>query len=107
MHNFLTVFLASVLALAGAPQAWSGRDFPEQAKRGELKAYEYPSMKIGNVIYRLAAGSRIYNEQNLIIMPAALLTHTSPVMYMLDTSGDLSKVWLLTRDEAAQHPLPK
>jgi hypothetical protein len=107
MQKFLPVVLASVLALVCATQGWAGRDFPQQAQRGDLKAYEYPAMKIGDVIYRLAAGSRIYNEQNLIIMPASLQVHASPIMYMLDTSGDLSRVWLLNREEAAQHPMQK
>ena len=64
-------------------------------------------MKIGDKIYRLAPGSRIFNQQNLIIMPAALQTQSAPVMYILDMGGDLSRIWLLTRDEAAQHPLPR
>jgi hypothetical protein len=104
-----TVFsiVAFTLALACATQAWAERNFPERAKRGELKAYEYPSMKIGDKVYRLAPGSRIVNQQNLIIMPASLQVQTAPVMYILDTSGDLSRIWLLTEDEAAQHPLPK
>ena len=104
-----TVFaiVASMLALACATQAWAERNFPEQAKRGELRAYEYPSMKIGDRVYRLAPGSRIINQQNLIIMPASLQVQTAPIMYMLDIGGDLSRIWLLTEDEAAQHPLPK
>jgi hypothetical protein len=108
LQKLAPVLLASVLVLVlfCATQARSERDFPWQAKRGDLKAYEYPSMKIDKNIYRLAPGSRIYNEQNLIIMPASLLIQTAPVMYMLDLSGDLSRVWLLTADEAVQHPLP-
>ena len=104
-----TVFaiVALTLALACTKQAWAERNFPEQAKRGDLKAYEYPSMKIGDQVYRLAPGSRIVNQQNLIIMPASLQVQTAPVMYILDTSGDLSRIWLLTEDEAVQHPLPK
>ena len=107
MQKFLSAFLGSILALACATQACAERVFPEQAQRGDMKAYEYPSMKIGDNIYRLAAGSRIINQQNLIVMPASLQTQTAPVMYILDVGGDLSRIWLLTRDEAAQHPLPR
>ena len=98
---------AAILVLAGATQAFAERTFPEQAKRGELKAYEYPSMKIGDNVYRLSPGSRIFNEHNLIIMPASLLVQTAPVMYLLDMSGDLSRGWLLTGEEAARLPVPK
>jgi len=105
MQKFLFAVLASMLALACATQACAERNFPDQAKRGDLNAYEYPSMKIGDNVYRLAAGSRIINQQNLIVLPAMLQIQTAPVMYMLDISGDLSRVWLLTDDEAAHHPL--
>jgi len=107
MQKFLFALLASTLALACATQACAERYFPEQARRGELKAYKYPSMKIGNKTYRLAVGSRIFNQQNLIIMPASLQVQKAPIMYQLDMRGDLSKVWLLTGEEAARRPPPK
>ena len=107
MQKFLSTFVAAMLALVCATQACAERHFPEQAKRGDMKAYVYPSMKIGDKVYRLAAGSRIVNQQNLIIMPASLQIQAAPVMYILDTSGNLSRIWLLTDDEAAQHPLAK
>ena len=107
MRKIQLACFAAILVLAGATQAFAERTFPEQAKRGELKAYEYPSMKIGDDVYRLSAGSRIFNQQNLIIMPASLLVQTAPVMYLLDTSGDLSRIWLLTGEEAERLPVSK
>jgi hypothetical protein len=106
MQKFLFAFVAAMLALVCTTQACAERNFPEQAKRGEMKAYTYPSMRIGDNVYRLAAGSRIVNQQNLIIMPASLQIQSAPVMYILDTSGDLSRIWLLTDDEAARRPPP-
>ena len=107
MKKFQLACFAAILVLAGATQAFAERNFPEQARRGELNAYEYPLMKIGDNVYRLSPGSRILNQQNLIIMPASLRVQTAPVMYMLDMSGDLSRIWLLTGDEAARLPAPK
>jgi hypothetical protein len=107
MNKFQLACFAAILFLAGATQAFAERVFPEQAKRGELKAYEYPLMKIGDNVYRLSPGSRIFNQQNLIIMPASLQVPTAPVMYMLDMSGALSRVWLLTGEEAARRPMSK
>ena len=107
MKILLHVLAASLLILVCATQASAGRDFPQQAERGDIQEYRYPLIKIGGRVYRLAAGSQMYNEQNLIIMPASLSVQTAPVMYLLDISGDLSRIWLLTRDEAAQHPLTK
>ena len=106
MKKFLFALLASVLALA-CLTARAERNFPEPATRGDMKAFEYPEMKIGDKIFRLSPGSRIFNRHNLIIMPASLQIQTAPIMYTLDTRGDLASVWLLTDEEAAQHPLPK
>ena len=107
MQKLLFALLASMLALACATQACAERNFPEQARRGELKASQYPSMKIGDKIYRLAVGSRIFNQQDLIIMPGSLQVQAAPIMYQLDMSGDLSRIWLLTGEEAARLPPPK
>lgn len=107
MEKILVAFLAAALGLACATQALAQRNFPDSARRGNLMAYAYPSMKIGEHTYHLAAGSRIVNQQNLIVMPASLQVQTAPVMYLLDISGDLSRIWLLTDDEAARIPLSK
>ena len=110
MKKFLFALFTSVLALA-CITAGAERNFPEQATRGEMKAFEYPAMKIGDnigdKIFYLSPGSRIFNRHNLIIMPASLQIQTAPIMYTLDTRGDLANVWLLSVEEAAQHPLPK
>ena len=107
MQKILVVLLISIHSLAWAAPARAERSFPAQAKRGELKAYQYPSMKIGDKSYRLSAGSRIFNQQNRIIMPASLQIQTAPVMYTLEPTGDLSRIWLLTSDEAARNPVKK
>jgi hypothetical protein len=106
MKNLLFAFLAALLILA-ATQASAERNFPEQAKRGDMKAYEYPLMKIGENVFRLSPGSRIFNQRNLIITPASLEAQAAPVMFTLDIRGDLSRIWLLTKEEAARFPMPK
>ena len=104
MQRILLAFLVSILAMLSSTHIWAERNFPQNALRGDMKAYEYPAMKIGDKIYRLSPGSRIFNEQNRIIMPASLESRKTPIMYQLDIRGDLSQVWLLTPDEAVQHP---
>ena len=110
MKKFLFPLLVLVLALA-CLTARAERNFPEQARRGDIRAFEYPAMKIGDKIgdkvFYLSPGSRIFDRHNLIIMPAYLQIQTAPIMYTLDTRGDLASVWLLSDEEAAQHPLPK
>jgi hypothetical protein len=107
MRKIQLACFAATLLLAGATQVFAERTFPQQAKRGELQAYQYPSMKIGDHVYRLSPGSRIFNQRNLIIMPASLQVKTAPVMYLLDMSGDVSRIWLLTSEEAARLPVSK
>ena len=53
----------------------------------------------------MGPGARIYNRQNLIIMPAAMPPRAN-VLFKLDTAGHLSGVWLLTAQEAARYKKP-
>ncbi|HUF19597.1 MAG TPA: hypothetical protein VMP00_02475 [Burkholderiales bacterium] len=85
----------------------AARTFPANAQRGEIKAHQYPYYTIGKVTYRMGAGGRIYNEQNMIVMPASVLQNTAHVMYTVDLGGNLHRMWLLTPAEAAIHKLPK
>ncbi len=93
--------LAWLLLFAPAQAA---RDFPQDAQRGTLTAHAYPNYRIGSATYRLAPGGRIFNQQNLIVMPASLPARKAEIMYRLDYQGYLSELWLLTREEAALNP---
>jgi hypothetical protein len=107
MNRFLATCFLALFALSAAMPASAERNFPPRAKRGELKAHQYPNYKIGKTVYRMSAGGRIYNEQNMIIMPVSLQRQTAQVIYLVDMNGQLSALWLLTRNEAAKYPLPK
>src|SRR5262245_23353491 len=95
------------LLLALAPMAaLAERHFPEQAKRGEMKAFQYPYIKIGDRKLHVSPSSRIFNEQNMIIMPVAVPRRNAPVMFTIDMNGDLGDIWLLSAEEAKARPLP-
>jgi hypothetical protein len=100
-------FLVAMIAATLMSPAFPARNFPEEAIRGELKSHDFPYVKIGDKTLRLAPGGRIFNQQNLIIMPASLQSQTAQIMYTTDMNGDLSRVWLLTAEEAAQYPIKK
>ena len=106
MRRLLISRCVALLLLATTP-AIAERSFPPAAKRGELKAHEYPRYQIGKAIYRISAGGKIFNELNMIIMPVSLQKQKAQVMYLIDMNGNLSALWLLTKAEAAKHPLPK
>lgn len=103
---------ATVLALFGcvvvSAVATAARDLPRNALYGKLTAFAYPFANIGGKALRMSPGAKIYNEQNLIIMPAAM-RQQAKVLYRLDNAGALSAMWLLTEHEAApfEARLPK
>jgi hypothetical protein len=84
---------------------WSERQLPNDARFGEMTRFVYPQVTIGKRNLHMAPGARIYNQQNLIIMPAAMPPRAN-VLYKLDTAGHLSGVWLLTAQEAARYKKP-
>ncbi len=100
-------FLVATIAMTLTPPALPARNFPEKAIRGELKSHDFPYVNIGDKTLRLAPSARIFNQQNLIIMPASLQPQTAQIMYTMDMNGDLSRAWLLTAEEAAQYPIKK
>ncbi len=96
--------LALLAWLLWWPPAQAVRNFPQDALRGTLTAHTYPIYRIGSATYRLAPGGRIFNQQNLIIMPVSLTVQRAEIMYRIDHRGDLSEIWLLTREEAELNP---
>lgn len=89
--------LGCVLAVGAVSAA---RNLPKDARFGKLTAFTYPYASIGGKALRMSPGAKIYNEQNLIIMPAAM-RQRAKVLYRLDNAGSLSAIWLLTEHEAA------
>ncbi len=91
------VCLMAAVAILFSPAAYS-RDFPQDAMRGAVKAFGYPKIQIGDVAYHMTPASKIFNEQNLIILPIAMPA-TTEIMYHLDFSGHIRSIWLLTPEE--------
>jgi hypothetical protein len=89
----LLLFCAPLPSLAG-------RILPPDARFGELKSNDYPSLTIGDQAYHAAPGLRIYDRNNLMILPVAL-QESGYVLYKLDMQGDLMQLWLLTPEEEA------
>jgi hypothetical protein len=94
LKHFLFIFFL-LFSLA----AHAGRTFPQNAQAGQIDGHHYPEVKIGNEIYRLAPGARIYDTFNRIIMPNHL-PQSAKVLYQLDPGGLLIQMWLPTPEEA-------
>ena len=77
------------------------RSLPAAAKRGEIRHVQDMLVEIDGKRMMLAPGAQIRNAANLIIVPTAL-PPGAQVKYLLDAQGMVSRVWILTRQEAAQ-----
>lgn len=91
--------LALVLALFScASIALAARTLPPDAKFAKAVAFKYPILKVGDKTLRLAVGSRIYDANNRILMPASAPAKAN-VVYKTDINGEVSLVWILTDQE--------
>ena len=100
-------FLALLItASAVFPAAASDRHFPQGTKRGSMTPGWYPVIAIDGKNRNLSPGARIWNQENLIEMPASLRGSDMTVNYTEDMHGDIDRVWILTKEEASR-PLAK
>ena len=101
--------LAAVLAatLTTSVVAQVQRNFPQNALRGAIVVGDFPNITLNGADALLAPGSRIRNQDNLIVMAASLSGARLLVNYTFDIAGGLVRdVWILRPDEAAVRPWP-
>jgi len=103
---WITRFCAGLLLAAVAASAFAfERPFPPKAMRGKLVIGVTPEITIDGQPRRLAAGSRIFNVQNLIQVPSSYPAGVEMVVnYTENIQGDVDRVWILSEKEAAQTP---
>ena len=91
--------LAAWLAM-DAGYAWSQlRTLPANGKRAELTAYQNPFVVIGGETRRLAPGAVIFDTNNRTITPGFLPTKAD-VVYTIDQTGSVMRIYLLTPQES-------
>ena len=98
MRKFLLTLV--FLGLGCTQAAHAARTFPPDAVAGEVKDYAYPVVQVDDHTYRLSPGALIYDGFNRIIAPNHL-PQGAKVLYRIDRQGQVSKMWLLTPEEAA------
>jgi hypothetical protein len=74
------------------------RSFPPAARLGRLEIRVFPEATLNGEPVRLAAGARIYDQRNMIVMPASL-SGSFDALVERDPVGNLGRVWILTPDE--------
>ena len=97
--------LAAITITAAITAAAFERPFPPDVKRGVFSTAEYPTVVIDGELRNLSANVQIRTIDNLIVMPAGLQVRSAIVNYTESSQGEIERVWLLTREEAAQ-PAP-
>ena len=103
---FRCVIAAAAFAFLMPAGAQVQRAFPQNALRGEIVFGNPPEITLNGSAARLAPGSRIRNQNNLLEMSGALVGNKFPVHYTMDLSGLVKDVWLLRPEELANRPWP-
>jgi hypothetical protein len=90
--------IALFVANAAAAQL---RTIPADAERGEMRHVQGSIIELNGTRETLAAGARIRDQQNRVIVPTALPAGAL-VKFRRDAKGAVHEVWILTPEEASR-----
>lgn len=109
-RHFLLALAATIAlpAFADAPEL-APRPFPPNTKRGKMTpAYAAPDIYIDGKLRQMSPAARIFNEENLTVVPGGLDGKDIVVNYTEDIYGNIDRIWILTREEARMRlPSPR
>jgi len=106
MYRCAFAVLAAAVLMAPAT-AQVQRAFPPTALRGAIVMSDPPDITLNGKAARLAPGSRIRNQNNMLEMAGALAGQRLLVNYTFEnTTGLVKDVWILRAEEAAVRPWP-
>ena len=77
-----------------------GRNFPIGTLRGKFMVTDAPDVELDGKADRLAPGARIRSDQNMLVIPGAIIGQKYLVNYTRDSAGLLREVWILSPGEA-------
>ena len=81
------------------------RTIPKEAVLGELRHLEAMVVEIDGKPRSLSPGAQVRDPDNRLVTPATLV-EKAPVGYMLDATGQVHRVWILSPREKALLPKP-
>lgn len=90
---------AQLTPVGQVPQGQNVRRFADTADRAEFMVKLYPEVIVNGKEERMTPAGRIFNEQNMIVMPASLTGKALVVNYTRDLMGQVKDVWILTEQE--------
>jgi hypothetical protein len=100
-RRFLAVVALLAVSLGAQAQQFSARVLPKDVKAGTLTFVAENVFTLDGRRIALSPGGVIRGANNLIITPN-MLPRDSKVGYQTDQDGLLSRVWVLTREEASK-----
>jgi hypothetical protein len=98
-------FLLLFAALTSLPAYAQFRTIPDQARRATMSHVRDMVVTLNGEAVNLAAGAQIRGADNLLILPGQL-PRDSLVKFHRDPTGQITRVWVLSPDEAAQRDKP-
>ena len=88
--------------------AWAQmRPLPDNTERGYIRHVNESVVAVDGKNMRLAPGATIRNQQNMIVVPMSLPAEGTIAEYLVDTQGQISRVWLLTPEEQRRPRKPR
>ena len=95
--------IAVFLIFAGCASAALAqlRTIPQDAVRGEIRHVQDMAVEIDGKPRRLAAGVQIRDQSNRLLLPVAIPAGAL-VKYVEESEAVISRIWILTPEEAAQ-----
>jgi hypothetical protein len=85
------------------PDVGVPRTLPSDSKMGEMTISSPTNAIVDGRPMLLAPGVQIRDPFNTLVLPG-MIQRAVPVRYQTDPSGAISKVWILSQQEAAARP---
>ena len=99
----LAALLVSVLVgIAAAPASAQIRTIPAHAKLATLTLGVFPDAELNGKAVKLGPGARIFNQDNMIVIPASIKGTRHVVAYSTGSLGEVVSVWILKDPEVRQ-----
>jgi hypothetical protein len=96
------ILLGALWVTSSAGSAWAQmRPLPANAKRATLTGYQDRIVALGGEQRRLAPGAIIFDTSNRTILPN-FLPAQADVLYTIDPSGAVMRIYILTPQERAR-----
>ena len=101
----MRILLVALLALHCAVAAAQLRAIPNNAQVGTMRHVEAMVVEIDGQKLLLAPGAQIRDADNRVVLPISL-KEKETVRYLLDGSGAVNRVWILSAPEKNALPPP-